>query len=178
MNYLDRVRRNHGIEHATVHVMSESIPNLAVVGRADGNGFSILSDVELEFLAASANEALRRMKNGEGELAVHPRCGTQLLTLGAMTALAAFLVFGRRPRLSRLPDAIVATTLAAIVAQPLGLSLQRYVTTSADVAGARFVGVTRKSLAGIEFWHVDIVWDEVPRVPAKVTPTPPPLPAS
>lgn len=160
MNFLEKVRRNHGIEHATVHVLSEWIPNLSAVGRADGNGFAILSDVTPEQLADAAQEALRRMKNGQGNLAVHPRCGTQLVTLGALTALAAFVVLGRRPRVSRLPDAMLATTLAAIVAQPLGLQLQKYVTTSPNVEGAEFGGVARKEFAGLEYWHVDIEWDE------------------
>lgn len=159
MNFLDKVRRNHGIEHATVHVLSERNANLSVIGRADGGGFSIIGNVEPEPLADAAQEALRRMQAGQGDLAVHPRCGTQLVTLGAMTALAAFLALGRRPKLSRLPDAMIATTLAAFLAQPVGLALQRYVTTSPQVQGAQFVGVTRRNFAGMEFWHVDIAWD-------------------
>lgn len=158
MNFVERVRRNHGIEHATVHVLSEWVPNLSLVGRADGNGFAIIGDVNPEQLAEAAQEALRRMKDGQGDLAVHPRCGTQLVTLGALTALAAFLALGRRPRVSRLPDAMVATTLAAFVAQPLGLQLQKYVTTSPDVFDAEFVAVVPKHFGGLDYWHVDIAW--------------------
>ncbi len=158
MNFLEKLRRNHGIEHATVHVLSEWVPNLSLVGRADGKGFAIIGEVNPEQLADAAHEALKRMKNGQGDLAVHPRCGTQLVTLGALTALAAFLALGRRPRVSKLPDAMIATTLAAFIAQPLGLQLQKYVTTSPNVFDANFVGVTRKNFAGLEFWHVDIAW--------------------
>jgi hypothetical protein len=159
MNMIERVRRNHGIEHATVHVLSEANPDLQLIGRADAGGFSIIGDVEPEGLAAAAREALRRMQNGQGHLAVHPRCGTQLVTLGALTALATFLALGGRPRLSRLPDAILASTVAALIAQPLGLSLQRHVTTSPRVQNAHFLGVTRKKFAGLNYWHVDIGWD-------------------
>lgn len=158
MNYLEKVRRNHGIEHATVHVLSEANPNLSLVGRADGGGFAIIGDVHPETLADAAQEALRRMKAGQGELAVHPRCGTQLVTLGALTAAAAIFALGRRPRLSKFPDVMLATTIAAFLAQPLGLTLQKYVTTSPNVFDASFVGVTRKEFAGISFWHVDIGW--------------------
>lgn len=160
MNFLEKVRRNHGIEHATVHVLSEGNPELSLVGRADGNGFAIIGDVNPEALADAAQEALRRMKNGQGELAVHPRCGTQLVTVGALTACAAFFALGRRPRLARLPDAILATTLAAFVAPMIGLQLQKYVTTSPNVFDANFVGVTRKHFAGLDYWHVDIAWNE------------------
>ena len=159
MNYLEKVRRNHGIEHATVHVLSEANPQLSVVGRADGGGFSIIGNVNPEALIDAAQEALRRMQKGHGELAVHPRCGTMLVTMGAMTAVAAFLALGRRPKLSRLPDAMIATTLAAFLAQPAGLALQRYVTTSPDVFAARVAGVTSKNFAGMQVWHVDIEWD-------------------
>jgi hypothetical protein len=160
MNFIDKVRRNHGIEHATVHVLSEWVPNLSVIGRADGGGFSILGDVNPEQLGKAAQEALDRMKNGQGDLAVHPRCGTQLVTLGALTACAAFFAIGRRPRFSRLPDVMIATTLAAFLAQPLGLTIQKYVTTSANVLTGRYAGVTQRNFAGVEFWHVDIEWDE------------------
>ena len=160
MNFLEKVRRNHGIEHATVHVLSESNAQLSVVGRADGGGFSIMGNVGVQELADAAVEALRRMQAGQGDLTIHPRCGTMLVTAGAMTAVAAFLALGRRPKLSRLPDAMLATTLAVFLAQPAGLALQRYVTTSPNVQAARFVGVTRKNFAGMEFWHVDIAWDE------------------
>lgn len=159
MNYLDKLRRNHGIEHATVHVLSESDPALSLIGRADGGGFAILGDIDPDKLAQAAQEALRRMKAGQGDLAVHPRCGTQLVTLGTLTAAAAFLVLGRRSRLSRLPDAIIATTFAAFLAQPIGLQLQKYVTTSPNVSDAEFVGVTRKTFAGLDYWHIDIAWN-------------------
>ncbi len=160
MNFLEKVRRNHGIEHATVHVLSESHPNLSLVGRADGNGFAIIGDVNPEELATAAQEALQRMKNGQGDLAVHPRCGTQLVTLGALTACAAFFALGRRPRFSKLPDAMIATTLAAFVAPMVGMQLQKHVTTSPNVFDANFVAVTRKNFAGLDYWHVDITWNE------------------
>lgn len=164
MNYLEKVRRNHGIEHATVHVLSEATPNLSLVGRADSGGFAIIGDVEPETLADATQEALRRMKAGQGDLAVHPRCGTQLVTLGALTACAAFFALGRRPRFSKLPDAMIATTLAAFLAQPLGLTIQKYVTTSPNVFDADFVGVSRREFAGLSFWHVDIGWKDEGRM--------------
>lgn len=157
---IGRIRRNHGIEHATVHVLAEWDSQIQLVGRADSKGFNIYGDVDDDTLAAATVEALDRMKNGEGNLAVHPRCGTQLVVAGLLTAAAAFIALGRRPRLSRLPDAIVATTLAALVAQPLGLTVQRTITTSPDVFNARYSGITPKKLGNIDYKHVDIYWSE------------------
>ncbi len=39
------VRRNHGIEHATVHILTARNPNLSLVGRADTKGFFILAKI-------------------------------------------------------------------------------------------------------------------------------------
>lgn len=155
---IGRIRRNHGIEHATVHVLTEWDATLSVVGRADAEGFNIYGDIDMETLGSATQEALRRMNNGQGHLAVHPRCGTQLVVMGLVTGLAAFFALGRRPRLSKLPDAILATTFGALVAQPLGLAVQRSITTSPDVANARFVGITQKEFMGVQYQHVDIAW--------------------
>jgi hypothetical protein len=157
---ISTIRRNHGIEHATVHVLTEWDPEIRLVGRADNNGFNIYGDVPTELLEKATNEALDRMKHGQGKLAVHPRCGTQIVVGGLLTGLAAAAALGRRPKLSKLPDAIVATTLAAFVSQPLGLMVQEKITTSPDVAGAHFKSVTKHKLGNFEYQHVDIEWDE------------------
>lgn len=152
------VRRNHGIEHATVHVLTGRDPSLRLVGRADTTGFNIYGDVPTDALVSSAREALDRLKNGQGFLAVHPRCGTSLLVAGLLTGLAAVIALGRKPSLKKIPDAILATTLAAFVAQPLGLVLQEHVTTSPDAAGARITGVRQSQMGQIKTQHVDIEW--------------------
>src|SRR5581483_6864729 len=75
--YVRRTRRNHGLEHATVHVL-----NKPVSGRSDAGGFWLMGDVSTSEVEAAAREALRRMQNGEHQLAVHPNCGTGLVTTG------------------------------------------------------------------------------------------------
>lgn len=153
------VRRNHGIEHATVHVLTSKDPNLRLVGRADTKGFNIYGDISSDELQAAAEEAIRRLQSGEGNLAVHPRCGTNLVVSGLLTAVAAAVAFGRRPSLRRIPDAIIATTLAAFVAQPLGLSVQEHITTSPQAAGARIAGVRQEQMGRVKAQHVDVAWD-------------------
>jgi hypothetical protein len=46
---------------------------------------------------------------------------------------------------ARFPLAVLLTTLALIVAQPLGLALQRHVTTLADLEGLEIIEVRRIS---------------------------------
>ena len=156
------VRRHHGIEHATVHILSARNPQLTLVGKADTTGFNIYGEVARDELLAAAHEAVLRLQNGESNLAVHPRCGTNLLTAGLFTALAAILALGRKPSIKKLPDVILATTLAAFVAQPLGMQFQARVTTSPDALGARVVGVREQSWGNLKIQHVDITWDQLP----------------
>lgn len=153
------VRRNHGIEHATVHILTARDASTRLIGRADTTGFNIYGDVSTRELQSAAREALKRLKNGEGALAVHPRCGTNLVIAGLLTALAAVFALGRKPSIQKLPDVILATTFAAFVAQPLGLSLQQHVTTSSDARGARITGIRESMLGQIQVQHVDIEWD-------------------
>ncbi len=157
---ISTIRRNHGIEHATVHVLTSWDANLQLVGRADTTGFNIYGNVPSDTLEKACKEALERMKNGEGHLAVHRGCGTQIVVGGLLTGLAAAMSMGRRPKLSKLPDVILATTLAAFVSQPLGLQVQEKITTSPDVQGAHFAGITKQKIGSMEYQHVDIAWDE------------------
>ncbi len=157
---ISTVRRNHGIEHATVHVLTGMDANIRLVGRADLTGFNIYGDVPSDLLEKACKEALERMKNGEGHLAVHRGCGTQIVVGGLLTGIAAALTLGRRPKLSRLPDVILATTLAAFVSQPVGLQVQEKITTSPDVRGAHCAGITQHKIGNYEYQHVDIDWDK------------------
>ncbi|MDE3090814.1 MAG: hypothetical protein KGJ80_15670 [Chloroflexota bacterium] len=153
------VRRNHGIEHATVHILTARDPRTRLIGRADTTGYNIYGDVPTDALISAAREALERLQRGERALAVHPRCGTNLVVAGLLTALAAVLAMGRRPSLKKIPDAILATTIAAFLAQPLGMTLQARVTTSPDAIGARIAGVRQSQMGQIQVQHVDIEWD-------------------
>lgn len=133
---ITRIQRNHGLEHATIHILSRRNGNLSLVGRSDWHGFTLYGPVDTAEVKHAAHEALRRLRQGEAELAVHPRCGTVLATTGLLTGLAAFIALNLdksssgRYRWASIPSAILAATLAAIVAQPLGLLLQeRYTTT-------------------------------------------------
>jgi uncharacterized protein DUF6391 len=154
------IRRNHGIEHATVHILTERDPSIQLVGRADTTGFNIYGNVETKALQAAAREALKRLKRGEANLAVHPRCGTNLVVAGLLTALAAAVALGRRPNIRRVPDVILATTLAVFTAQPLGNKIQERITTSPDAMGARLAGIRQQEIGGLRIQHVDIEWGE------------------
>lgn len=135
--FIERVRRNHALEHATLHVLARRKPHTSLAGQSDFFGFWILGDVTLEEVQESVAEALQRLRSGERELAIHPFCGTNLAAaalLGGAAALVAFWGSGRRLRdkFERLPLAISLSGLSLIFARPLGAWLQRNLTTSAE----------------------------------------------
>jgi hypothetical protein len=154
------MRRNHGLEHATIHLLTARHPKRLLVGRSDSSGFYLYGDVPTEAVAAAAEEALSRLKRGERQLAIHPNCGTSLLTSGILASAAAVFSISTdrsdhwQDRLARFPFAVLLTVLALILAQPLGLSLQRRVTTLADPQGLEIVDVRRMVMGRVAFHHV------------------------
>jgi hypothetical protein len=132
---LSRIRRNHGLEHASLHILAKKHAGLKMGGYSDFNGFWLVGNLPTTAVQAGVEEALRRMKAGEHNLAVHPNCGTNFATAGSLAGLAGVMgmlgVGGRkRDKLERLPLVAVLATLAMILAQPLGLNIQRNFTTS------------------------------------------------
>ncbi len=153
-----RVRRNHALEHATMHVLSQHQRTLRLMGRSSLSGFFIYGQVDTEALAAAASEALVRLQNGEVDLAVHPRCGTNIALAGVLAGLSTFgVMLGRaRSKWDRLPQALLVATGAVLVAQPLGGWVQSKITTTPDVSGAYIESVTRQERGGLVVHHVRI----------------------
>lgn len=143
---INAVRQNHALEHATMHVLSAHEPFTHLVGRSSVSGFYIYGPVETQAVDAAANEALARLQQGESHLAVHPRCGTNLVVTSVLAGTAAFASTLGRPRskADRLPLALAGATLAVLAAQPLALQVQERVTTSAEVDGLYIASVTRQ----------------------------------
>jgi hypothetical protein len=146
---LSRIRRNHGLEHATIHMLSAKHKNFSAQGNSDHRGFhlNVYGDVPEADVYAAVQEAHRRMIGGEHELAVHPNCGTVLLTTAAMATLAAQATLTleqkrqRRPGfdldvlLNGLPTAVLAVLLTLIISKPVGIYLQSKFTTEGDLGG-------------------------------------------
>ena len=156
LQYLvSRTRRNHGLEHATIHVLSEQHKQFSAQGHSDFRGFhlNIYGDISEEDVTAAVQEAYARMNNGEQHLAVHPNCGTVLLTTAALGALASQTAFGLEQRRQRrssmnlsvffsgLPSAILAGVLALIVSRPVGLAIQEKFTTDGNLGDLQVVRV-------------------------------------
>lgn len=158
---VEAFRRNHALEHATMHVLAQRYPYVSLAGRATPKGFIIYGDLSSEAVASAAHEALQRLLAGERELAIHPRCGTNFVAAGVLAGLSSLVVTWRQPRrlLNRLPRVVLAATAAVLMAQPLGVWLQERVTTSSGFEGARIRGVSRRQWGKVVSHHVE-VWDQ------------------
>jgi hypothetical protein len=159
--FIARIRRNHALEHATIHVLSQHHPQLRVVGRSTPGGFILYGNIATEYVTPAANEALRRLQHGEKGLAVHAHCGTNLATAGILAGLSSFLVMSGRSRsrlsrLEKLPQVLLAATVAIVLAQPVGLILQARLTTSTDLEGVTIKSVTRQVRGRMVIHQVDV----------------------
>jgi hypothetical protein len=146
MSPLSRIRRNHGLEHATLHVLAEHHPGISMAGHSDRGGFWILGDLTTDEVMTGVEAALRRLQLGEQKLAVHPFCGTNFATSGIMAGVASSLaMFGAgnrfRDKLERIPLAVTLATLALIASQPVGLIVQERVTTSGYPGNLRLIEI-------------------------------------
>lgn len=147
--YISRIRRNHGLEHATIHILTSRRPRTSLIGRSDSKGFFLYGDLPLEDVENGAHEALKRLRSGEHRLAIHPNCGTNLLTAGVLSGGAAFLSLqGSKDdqfldRLNRLPVAIMGAVFGLVLAQPLGAKIQKHFTTMGDPGSMEILSVNK-----------------------------------
>ena len=144
---LSHVRRNHGLEHATIHLLSRRYPGRSFAGHSDAGGFWLIGQVDTEELADVVIEALTRLQNGEHNLAIHPNCGTNFVTYGMLAGLGAFvaLLGARRTRdkIDRLPLVVLLATLGLMLGQPAGYNIQRKITTSGQPGNLKLLQVIR-----------------------------------
>ncbi len=145
--YILRVRRNHGLEHATIHILSQQRYYLS--GRSNSSGFTLYGEAPTEQVESAVRAALQRMKAGEHSLAIHPNCGTNLVTTSFLATALAFLGFagrGWRKSWKRFPTMVNLMMAVVFLSTPLGLSLQRHFTTEGDLGELELVSVSRGTL--------------------------------
>lgn len=144
-NLVRRTRQHHAIEHAALTLLGHRAPGHRFVGLSDPLGFTVFGNLEQAQVQKAVSDGMLRLQAGEGQLAIHPNCGTNLLTTGVLAALAASLSRTGRDAASRGPltqiaRAVIFILPALLVAQPLGEKLQRR-TTLADISDRWMVGV-------------------------------------
>lgn len=150
---ISRLRRNHALEHATIHLLSARYPHRTLIGRSDLHGILIYGNLPTPSVDQAAREALNRLRAGEPSLALHPNCGTNLLVAALLAGVSVFLLHRQNredtwlDRLGRLPSIVSAILLALIISRPLGTAAQRHLTTQADLGPLEILG-TRRLMRG------------------------------
>lgn len=146
VSLLTRIRQNHALEHATIHILARRHLHPRIVARSDWNGFTVYGILDTVVVASAASEALARLQAGERSLAVHPRCGTNLVVGGLVVGAASSLTLIGKERspLTRLGRFVAAATVGIFLAHPLGPIAQQYVTTSSDLRGVYLKEIVRE----------------------------------
>ena len=156
---ISSIRRNHGLEHATIHVLSKKFPQSRFAGISSPLGFTIIGEVSTEDVAEAAIEALKRLRSGEAELAQHPNCGTNFAVTGALVGLIVWLgTIGSgkkfKNKLERLPLIMLLATIGLILTRPLGPMIQKQITTSGQPGTLELERVETSVRAGLRIHRV------------------------
>ncbi|MEO3705060.1 DUF6391 domain-containing protein [Trichormus azollae] len=168
------LRQVHALEHATVWVLSETtrvcsplgnpsnmqFDNESLSGLSTEQGFYLYGEVNISHLRRAVTLAQHRLTSGEWDLAVHPRCGTNLsvamlLTAGFAIGLYAMLPF--RP-IEQLIGLGLATTTASELAPDLGSIAQRYLTTAIPFNLAIENTIRTRDTWGREAHFIKVKW--------------------
>ncbi len=157
---LEALRQCHALEHGTVWVLSETDPQMTLGGTSTDHGFYIFGDVDPLKLEQAARQALDRFQKGETNLAVHPRCGTNI-SVGMLLTMVFSLGFNsflpRRP-LPQLLGAGLAFYGASALAQSVGALAQRHITTSIPINLEVLSVEPQKDFLGRTGYFVAVRW--------------------
>ena len=143
--YILETRRNHALEHATLHVLART-HKINMAGHSNPTGFFIFGELTTDDVRTALREAYSRLRGGESELAIHPGCGTNLVATAFLPATMAWMPMqsarSTRGRLFLIPLALVFAVFGFILSKPVGTWMQRYITTEADLGDMQVVDVT------------------------------------
>ena len=152
--FIRHTRQHHALEHATIHQLTARNPHVRVAGYSDPLGFTLIGVVSEEQVHSAVDDALLRLQAGEAHWAIHPNCGTNLVTSGLLVTLAALLGNSLRQHwLDRFTTALLLVIPALIWSRPLGNHLQQY-TTLAQVADRRVTTIYPVSLGNVHGFRI------------------------
>lgn len=122
-------RSVNGVRYATT---THQLDNDNLGGLSTDQGFYLYGQVNLPNLRRAVPIALQRLTRGEWDLAVHPRCGTNLsvgMVLTAGLVLGTHLLLPRGP-IEQIIGLGLATAMATQITPDVGRLAQQYLTTA------------------------------------------------
>ena len=142
--FILETRRNHALEHATLHMLARSHTG-RMAGHSNPTGFFLFGDFSTPDIWVAVTEALERLRGGESGLAIHAGCGTNMATTILLSATLAWSVMrGARSTLTKImlvPVAAVLAVVGVVFSRPLGTLLQQRVTTNAQMGQMQIIDV-------------------------------------
>ena len=140
------VRQVHALEHATVWMLGDlvntrqakfstsylSADNETIGGLSTEKGFYLYGEIDPSKLRMAVTQALSRLQQGEWNLALHPRCGTNSSVAAMLVAtmtMTAHITLPRSP-LHQIMGVGLAAMAANYLAPELGIYVQKYITTA------------------------------------------------
>ncbi len=169
------IRQVHALEHATVWMLSGTInshprtklstsylsaDNETIGGLSTEKGFYLYGEIDPLNLRRAVNLALARLQQGEWNLALHPRCGTNSSVAAILTAGMAITAHFTLPRspIHQIMGMGLAALTANYLAADLGIYVQKYITTAIpfNLKLEKITKITDKS--GNSGYFVRIKW--------------------
>ncbi|EAZ92096.1 DUF6391 domain-containing protein [Crocosphaera chwakensis] len=158
------LRQVHGLEHGTVWVLSESKQGLKdnenLGGLSTPNGFYLYGDVNHLDVQKAVSKALHRFRAGIWNLAVHPRCGTNMsvnMLLTTSFVLGTHLLLPKGP-IEQVLGLLLATSTASQLSPDVGIWAQKYLTTAIPF-NLELVQIARtRDFSGHPAYFVELNW--------------------
>jgi hypothetical protein len=137
-------RRNHALEHATLHMLARTHKG-SMAGHSNPTGFFLLGNFSTPDVWAAATEAMERLREGESGLAIHAGCGTNMATTALLAGTLAWSVLrvskSTLIRILLLPLVVTFAVIGVLLARPLGTILQQRVTTDANMGRMQIIDI-------------------------------------
>ena len=147
ITWIEAIRKNHGLEHATVSLLLERGALTPIGGYSVPGGFIVWSKAAPEILIETAHDALELLEEGHSDLALSAHCGTNAVVAVALGGITAYLAGRGRGIAPIIRGTVLGLLVAKTLSQPIGKLIQRNVTVKSDPAGMeiRSVRVLRSS---------------------------------
>ncbi|CCQ58122.1 DUF6391 domain-containing protein [Crocosphaera watsonii] len=158
------LRQVHGLEHGTVWVLSETRHGLQdnenLGGLSTPNGFYLYGEVNHLDLQKAVTKALQRFRAGVWNLAVHPRCGTNMsvnMLLITSFALGTHFLLPKGP-IEQALGLLLATSTASQLSPDLGILAQKYLTTAIPFNLELGQIARTRDFSGHPAYFVELAW--------------------
>ena len=142
--FILETRRNHALEHATLHMLAHTHTG-TMAGHSNPTGFFLLGNFSTQDVWAAATEALERLRGGESGLAIHAGCGTNMATTALLAGTFAWAVIrlakSTLMKILLMPLAVFFGVVGFLISRPLGPVLQQRITTEANMGNMQIIDI-------------------------------------